>query len=76
MDFDMGKYGFYVWGAYGLSALSLGALVLISLRAQGQQKKALEALNAATEKPTPPVISPAPEIPEPQNRVANQGNAQ
>jgi heme exporter protein CcmD len=68
MDFDMGKYGFYVWGAYGLTALSLGILVLMSVRAHGQAKKALAALSAAVEKRNAPAT--APETLEGQRRVA------
>lgn len=29
---DYGKYAFYVWSAYGASALVLGALVVSTLR--------------------------------------------
>jgi heme exporter protein CcmD len=40
----MGKYGFYVWGAYGISAISLGALVFMSLRARHQNQQGLNRL--------------------------------
>lgn len=49
MDLDMGKYAFYVWGAYGATLLGLGALIVISLRVQAQRRKVLEALQAAAE---------------------------
>ncbi len=46
-DFDMGKYGFFVWGAYGASALAIGGLVLASLRARAERLKRLTALQEA-----------------------------
>jgi len=49
MDLDMGKYAFYVWGAYGASAISLAVLVIASLRTQARRRKVLEALQAAAE---------------------------
>ena len=49
MDLDMGKYGLFVWGSYGLSLLGLGLLTVISLLAQARRKKVLEALQAAVE---------------------------
>ncbi len=49
MDLDMGKYGLFVWGAYGLSLLALGALVVISLIVHARRKKVLEALQAAVD---------------------------
>lgn len=47
MDFDMGKYALYVWGSYGATALAIGALILLSLRAHAKWKKQLETLQAA-----------------------------
>lgn len=49
MDLDMGKYGLFVWGAYGLSLLGLGALVVISLMVHARRKKVLEALQTAAD---------------------------
>jgi len=45
----MGKYAFYVWGAYGATLLGLGTLIVVSLRAQDRRRKVLEALQAAAE---------------------------
>ena len=44
---DMGKYAVYVWGAYGATALTLLALIGLSLSAQAERRKKLEALQAA-----------------------------
>ena len=44
---DMGKYAFYVWGAYGATALTLAGLIALSLRVQAERRKKLEALQAA-----------------------------
>jgi heme exporter protein CcmD len=44
---EMGKYAVYVWGAYGATALTLGALIILSLRVQADRRKKLEALQAA-----------------------------
>jgi heme exporter protein CcmD len=49
LDFDMGKYGFFVWGAYGATALGLMGLILLTLRAHAERKKHLAALQAAVE---------------------------
>jgi len=49
MDLNMGKYAFYVWSAYGATAVALGSLILLSLRAQAKRRKVLEALQAAVE---------------------------
>lgn len=48
MDFDMGKYGLFVWGSYGLSFAAIAGLVVASLRIHAQRKKVLEALQQAT----------------------------
>ena len=53
LDLDMGKYAVFVWGAYGASAIAIGALVLVSLRAHATRKKQLEALQAAVEDKRP-----------------------
>ena len=44
---DMGKYAVYVWSAYGATALTLVSLTVLSLRAQAERRKKLEALQAA-----------------------------
>lgn len=49
MDLDMGKYVVFVWGCYGVTAVALGALIVVSLRAQAKRRKVLEALQAAVE---------------------------
>ena len=48
LDWDMGKYGLFVWGSYGLSFIAIGSLVWLSLRVHAQRKKVLEALQQAT----------------------------
>lgn len=47
LDLDMGKYAFYVWGAYGLSAVALIGLVAWSLRTHARRRKVLQALQDA-----------------------------
>ena len=47
LDLDMGKYGLFVWGAYGASFIALVSLTLVSLRAHAVRRKHLEALQAA-----------------------------
>ena len=47
LDFDMGKYGFFVWGAYGASVIAIGGLVLASVRARMIRLKRLTALQDA-----------------------------
>jgi heme exporter protein D len=49
MDLDMGKYVVFVWGCYGATAVALGALIIVSLRAQAKRRKVVEALQAAVE---------------------------
>jgi heme exporter protein CcmD len=49
LDWDMGKYGLFVWGSYGVSFLALGALVVASLLIQTRRRKVLEALQAAAD---------------------------
>lgn len=44
LDFDMGKYGLFVWGSYGASALALIGLAVLSLRARSKAKAAVKAL--------------------------------
>lgn len=38
-----GGYAFYVWTAYGLSALGIGLMVVLTLRAYGKAKRAVQA---------------------------------
>lgn len=47
LDFDMGKYGFFVWGAYGASVLAIGGLILASVRARLTGLRRLTALQDA-----------------------------
>lgn len=49
LDLDMGKYVFFVWGAYGATALGLIGLVALSLRAHAERKRQLAALQATVE---------------------------
>ena len=49
LDLDMGKYAFFVWTAYGLTLLGLGALVLVSVRAHAHRKAVLKALQEAAD---------------------------
>ncbi len=48
IDLDMGRYAFYVWGAYGASALGLGGLIVTTLMAHARRKKVLAALQEAS----------------------------
>lgn len=50
LDLDMGRYALYVWGAYGVSAVALAGLVVLSLRAHARRRKVLDALQKAAEK--------------------------
>jgi len=50
MDFDMGKYAFYVWGSYGATAFALAGLIVLSLRAHASWKRQLAALQATADK--------------------------
>lgn len=45
-DFDMGKYAFFVWGAYGATALGLVGLVVATLRTYTETKKRLSLLQS------------------------------
>lgn len=47
LDFDMGKYVFYVWGCYGASVLAIGGLIVASVRARAERLKRLTALQEA-----------------------------
>ncbi len=43
--FDMGEFGFYIWGSYGLSAVTLAGVTLWTLagwRAANRKLSALE----------------------------------
>ena len=43
-DFDMGRYAAYVWPAWGISALVLGAVVARTLNAARRARQELQAL--------------------------------
>ncbi len=45
-DLDMGPYAAFVWPAWGLSALVLGALVVRAVRAARRWRRDLAALEA------------------------------
>ena len=47
LDLDMGKYAFFVWSAYGATALGLIGVTVMSLRANRERRKVLTALQAA-----------------------------
>ena len=49
LDLDMGHYAFYVWGAYGVTALGLIGLVVASLLAHARKRRVLEALQKAVD---------------------------
>ena len=44
LDFDMGKYAAFVWPAWGISALVLGAVVARALSASRKWKAELKRL--------------------------------
>lgn len=47
LDLDMGTYAAFVWPAWGLSALVLGALVVRALHAARRWSRDLATLEAA-----------------------------
>ena len=47
MIFEMGKYAAYVWPAYGVTALGLGAAIILTLSAYLRAKKKLAALEGS-----------------------------
>ena len=49
LDLDVSPYGLFVWGAWGISALALLALVVRSAVASRRWKRDLERLEAAGE---------------------------
>ena len=51
LDFDAGKYGIYVWPAYGLSAAVFVAMIWASLSFSHRWRKKAEALAAAAKAP-------------------------
>ena len=56
-DLDMGAYAAFVWPAWGISALVLGALVARTVRAARRWSRDLAALEAAgTNDPTGPAV--------------------
>jgi heme exporter protein CcmD len=64
MDFDMGKYGLFVWGSYGLSFLGLAGLVALSVKAHADKARALAALNEAIKAVKPAVVVETPKTKE------------
>ncbi len=44
----MGGYAVYVWSAYGLAAVVLGTLAIVSLRELAAHRREVAALEAAT----------------------------
>lgn len=54
-DLDMGPYAAFVWPAWGISIVVLGALVIRAVRAARRWSRALAALEATvTTDPTGP----------------------
>ncbi|WP_298328259.1 heme exporter protein CcmD [Asticcacaulis sp.] len=47
MDWNMGKYAFFVWGSYGVTALALLSLTVLSVRAHRERAAKLKALQEA-----------------------------
>lgn len=43
---ELGKYAVYVLGSYGVGAVILGAVLILSLRANARARRELEALEA------------------------------
>jgi heme exporter protein CcmD len=46
LDLDFGKYGPYIWGAYGITALVFAVMILSSLRLSSHWRRRAEALKA------------------------------
>ena len=46
--FEMGGYGAFVWPAYGVTALGLGAAVMVTLRAYFRAKRLFAMLGDRT----------------------------
>jgi len=42
--FDMGRYAVFVWSAYGLTALGIGAAIAVTMRAYHRAKEHLASL--------------------------------
>jgi heme exporter protein D len=51
LDLDMGKYAAFVWPAYGVSALTLIGMVVLSLRRSAHWRKRAEQLRGEDERP-------------------------
>jgi heme exporter protein D len=51
LSFDVGRYGAYIWPAFGLSALVLGGLIVQSLVSAARWKRELARLQAGEDKP-------------------------
>jgi len=45
-DFDTGKYAFYVWGAYGITAVVVGWMIASSLLSARKWRREAERLQA------------------------------
>ena len=46
LDLDFGKYGAFIWAAYGISALVLTALTVTSLQFSAHWRRKAEQLKA------------------------------
>lgn len=44
LDLDMGRYGLYVWGAWGATALGLAVIALRAVAASRRWKRELDRL--------------------------------
>ena len=47
LDFDAGKYAFYVWGSFGVTAAAIAWMIGDSLWRAAKWRKKAEALQAA-----------------------------
>jgi heme exporter protein D len=47
--FEVGRYGPYIWPAFGLTAVVLGALIVQTLAAAGRWRREAERLQAEAE---------------------------
>ena len=50
LDFDAGKYAFYVWGAYGASAAVIGWMIADTLLRSARWRREAERLQAEKDK--------------------------
>ncbi len=51
LDFNAGKYAVFVWSAYGLSILVLGALIIDTLARSRRWRRTVERREAEAEDP-------------------------